>query len=242
MHDDRNRPYHRRVMSKPPPSSPFSMSGPPASGRASRTFKPRRGRLTRSEQDAVDTLLPAYLVEPSTSPFASADLVLDIGVGNGETTIALASEYPEWLIVAIDVHTPGLGALARSVHEATLTNVRVVDADALDVLTWMTRPDQIAIVNVSFPDPWPKAGQQHRRLVDASFVALLASRIRTGGIFCFATDWTPYAQRVVEVFDAESAFEQAATWAGRPLTKFQRRGVAAGREITDLAYRRRVPD
>lgn len=226
-------------MSRPPASAPFSMSGPPASGRSARTFKPRRGRLSRSEADAVATLLPAYLTPPSIQPVPESDLVFDVGFGNGETTIALAERFPDRLVIAVDVHTPGLGVLARALADRDIKNVRVIDADALDVLTWMCGPGQASLVNVSFPDPWPKAGQQHRRLVDHSFADLLATRLRSGGVFSFASDWQPYVKAVEEVLRAQRDFEPTNAWTDRPETKYERRGKAAGRAITNLSYQRR---
>lgn len=226
-------------MPAPSPSAPFSKSGPPPSGRAARTFKPRRGRLTRSEAEAVDALLPAYLLEPRPTVLDERQLVIDIGFGNGETTVALAMEHPASTVLAIDVHTPGMGVLARALHEGGFTNVRIVDADALDVVTWMCAPGAARLINVSFPDPWKKPSQYHRRLVDASFIDLVATRLASGGELRFASDWEHYARVVTELLSAHMEFERADPWTSRPTTKFERRALAAGRVITDLAYRRR---
>jgi tRNA (guanine-N7-)-methyltransferase len=215
------------------------MSGPPTSGRSARTFKPRRGRLSGSETEAVETLLPRYRLAPSVEPLTGAGLVFDVGFGNGETTVALAERFPGRTVIAIDVHTPGLGVLARTLSGRGIDNVRIVDADALDVLTWMCGPGQASYVNVSFPDPWPKAGQQHRRLVDRSFADLVATRMCLGGVFSFASDWQPYADVVDEVLGAHSDFEPTEPWTDRPETKYERRGKAAGRVITNLSYERR---
>ncbi len=195
--------------------------------------------MSGAETDAVATLLPAYLMAPSIELPPGADLVFDVGFGNGETTIALAERFPDRLVLAVDVHTPGLGVLARALAKRNVGNVRIVDADALDVLTWMCGPGQASIVNVSFPDPWPKAGQQHRRLVDASFADLLATRLRSGGVFSFASDWQPYADLVDDILRAHKNFVPTEAWTDRPETKYERRGRAAGRAITDLSYQRR---
>ncbi len=163
-------------------------------------------------------------------------LVIDIGFGNGETTLALAREFWAATIVGIDVHTPGFGALLRVLHDESIANVRICDTDALDVLRWSVRDHSVTLVNVAFPDPWPKAGQQHRRLVQASFLEVLTAKLRVGGTFRFATDWVPYAEQVEELFAVDQRFEQAPAWHDRPTTKFERRGIAEGRPITDLAY------
>ena len=225
--------------SEPEPTepSPYATSGRPSTGRASRTFKPRRGRLTKTEQDAVDRLLPLYLIKPTASETLRFDpLVLDVGFGNGETSVALAVEFWAATVVAIDVHTPGFGALARMVHDRALTNVRICDADALDVLRWSVTDHSLTLLNLAFPDPWPKAGQQHRRLVQPSFLDMLAAKLRVGGIFRFASDWKPYADQVEMLFRNDERFEQAPPWSTRPTTKFETRGLGAGRPSTDLAY------
>jgi tRNA (guanine-N7-)-methyltransferase len=135
--------------------------------------------------------------------------------------------------------TSTLPASARCfglLHNESITNVRICDTDALDVLRWSVRNHSVTLVNVAFPDPWPKAGQQHRRLVQASFLDVLATKLRVGGTFRFATDWLPYAEQVAELFSVDARFEQAAPWLDRPATKFENRGIAEGRPITDLAY------
>ncbi len=224
----------------PPPQvdpEPYAQSGRPSTGRSSRTFKPRRGRLTLAEQEAIDRWLPSFTYTPRAhEPIPFDPLVLDVGFGNGETTLALAREFWAATVVAIDVHTPGFGALLRELHDASIANVRICDSDALDVLRWSARDHSVSLINVSFPDPWPKIGQQHRRLVQEPFLDVLARKLRVGGTFRFATDWLPYAEQVVELFSADDRFEQAPPWTTRPNTKFERRGLAAGRPSTDLAY------
>jgi tRNA (guanine-N7-)-methyltransferase len=218
-------------------SEPYAQSGRPSTGRDSRTFKARRGRLTLSEQEAVDQWRSVYEYVPTAAEMLPFDpLVIDIGFGNGETTLALAREFWAATIVGIDVHTPGFGALLRILHDQSITNVRICDTDALDVLRWSVRDHSVTLVNVAFPDPWPKVGQQHRRLVQVSFLDVLATKLRVGGTFRFASDWLPYAEQVEELFAADARFEQAPPWHDRPKTKFENRGIAEGRPITDLAY------
>lgn len=223
----------------PPPlePAPYAQSGRPSTGRSSRTFKPRRGRLTAGEQEAVELWLAPYSYAPQAhQPIPYDPLVIDIGFGSGETTVALAGEFWAATIVAIDVHTPGFGTLLRELHTLSITNVKICDSDALDVLRWSARDHSVSLINASFPDPWPKVGQQHRRLVQPSFLDLLAAKLRVGGTFRFATDWHQYAEQVCELFRNDDRFEQGPTWNTRPATKYERRGIQAGRPSTDLAY------
>ncbi len=91
-----------------------------------------------------------------------------------------------------------------------------------------------------FPDPWPKQRHHKRRLVTPEFAALAASRLRPGGVWRLATDWVEYADQMRKVLDAEPqlAGGPVERWTDRPVTKFERKGLAVGRDITDLAYRR----
>jgi len=236
------------------PGVPFAHEGRPASGRAARTFKPRRGRLSDAKRADLEALVPPLLLAPSTSVLDRAavfgrvaPLVVDIGFGMGESTAALAVAHPDVDLLAVDIHTPGFVALARALHEAQATNVRIVAADALDVLTWMVAPGSLAQVRASFPDPWPKASQRHRRLVDPSFAGLVATRLEPGGTLHLATDWPDYADQMLEVLSAcrdltnEHADEHDG-WAPRdperPCTRYEQRGIDAGRPIRDLVFRR----
>lgn len=232
------------------PGAPFAHEGRPASGRSARTFKPRRGRLSEAKRADLEALVPPLLVEPTTTVLDRAvvfgrvaPLVVDIGFGMGESTAALATAHPELDLLAVDIHTPGFVALARALHDAHATNVRIVAADALDVLTWMVAPASLAQVRVSFPDPWPKASQRHRRLVDGSFATLVASRLEPGGTLHLATDWPDYAEQMLEVLRACDALTNVhEAWAPRdperPCTRYEQRGIDAGRPIRDLVFRR----
>lgn len=236
-HDRLHDTINVRTLPNQREPAPYAQSGRPSTGRSSRTFKPRRGRLTAREQEAVDLWLPSYSFTPQAHQSIPFDpLVIDIGFGNGETTVALAGEFQDATIIAIDVHTPGFGALLRELHDQSITNVKICDSDALDVLRWSVHDRSVSLINATFPDPWPKVGQQHRRLVQPSFLDMLALKLRVGGTFRFVTDWLPYAEQVRELFRNDDRFEQVPTWSTRPTTKFERRAIEAGRPSTDLAY------
>jgi tRNA (guanine-N7-)-methyltransferase len=200
-----------------------------------RTFHPRRGRMSARHADAHAALWPSvgFTVEdgdrePLDLPKLfgrAAPVVLEIGFGMGDTTAAMAAADPGRDYLGVEVHTPGIGNLLALVSEQNLANVRVARADA---------------IHVFFPDPWPKARHHKRRLIRPDNVALLRDRLRPGGLLHCATDWPHYAEAMAETLDADPGLTRAGDdRAGRPETKFERRGTAAGRPITDLRYRRR---
>jgi tRNA (guanine-N7-)-methyltransferase len=218
-----------------------------------RTFKYRRGRVTAAQQHALDTLWAAYGLDPSADlldPVAvfgrHAPVVLEIGFGMGETTAAMALADPDRDLVAVDVHTPGAGALLNALAAQGSANVRVMVGDALEVLRGMVGEDSLDEIRVFFPDPWPKTKHVKRRLFDAAFASLAASRLRPGGTLHLATDWAPYAGQALEVIDAEPLLVNdfsgfAPRPADRPVTRFERQGLAKGHQIYDVLARKVCP-
>ena len=212
---------------------------------AVRTFKVRR-RVTPGQADALARLLPVYGVAGAT-PFSpvrafgrEAPLVLEIGSGMGEATAAMAAADPDRDLLAVEVHTPGLGTLLRRIEDAGLTNVRVLEGDAREVLAQLLAPGSLDEVRVFFPDPWPKARHLKRRLVTAEFAALVASRLRPGGRLHVATDWASYAAQVEQVLAGSAEYEVVARdREARPVTRFEQRGLDAGRQPYDVVARRR---
>lgn len=171
----------------------------------------------------------------------SAPLVVEIGSGVGEATAALAAARPDVDVLAVEVWRPGVADTLWRLAEAGATNVRLVSVDAVWILEHLVEPDALAGLWTFFPDPWPKTRHHKRRLVDASFAHLAATRLAPGATWRLATDWADYARQMREVLDAEALLEggEVERWADRPVTKFERKGVEAGRDITDLAYTRR---
>ncbi len=242
-----NDPNEPAKVDKSQPGAPFAQSGRPASGRGARTFMPRRGRMNDVKQRAVVELVPALLVPPNPvfidqeAIFGRvAPLAVEVGFGMGESTVVLAHDHPEWDVIAIDVHTPGFAALAIGLAANGCKNVRIVDADALDVLEWMIAPGSVTLLTTFFPDPWPKKDQQHKRLVTESFADLVASRLTPDGVWRMATDWPDYGEQMHRVVaDSPSVVpsddDPFARWPSRPITKFENRGLLAGRPICDIA-------
>jgi len=172
-----------------------------------------------------------------------APLIVEIGSGIGESTVALAAARPAHDVVACEVWRPGGAAPLGRIGEAGLTNVRLLSVDAVWSMAHLVEPESLAALWTFFPDPWHKTKHHKRRLVTSGFARLAASRLAPGATWRLATDWADYAEQMVEVLDAEPLLEGGVVerWAERPVTKFERKGIAAGRAITDLAYRRRPP-
>ncbi|OYU94989.1 MAG: tRNA (guanosine(46)-N7)-methyltransferase TrmB, partial [Burkholderiales bacterium PBB5] len=225
----------------PPPDADTSAAAPhPARGRPVRSFVLRAGRMGSGQQRALDELGPRFLVpyqaEPADWPAhfgRQAPRVLEIGFGMGQATAQIAAARPDLDFIGVEVHQPGVGALLREIGERQLGNLRLVQHDAVEVLTHMLAPDSLAGVHIYFPDPWHKKRHHKRRLIQPGFVDLLVSRLAPGGWLHCATDWEDYAQQMLQVLgDAPGLKNTAPGYAPkpdmRPLTKFEARGLRLG--------------
>lgn len=215
-----------------------------------RSFVLRQGRISHAQQRAYDALLPRYGIPFSESLLdldaafgRHAPRILEIGFGMGETTAAIAQSQPENDFLAIEVHTPGVGSLLKQIEERGLANLRVIQHDAVEVLTHMISPQALDGMHIFFPDPWPKKRHHKRRLIKPEFVALLVERLKPGGFIHVATDWEDYAEQILAALSAEPRLANTAPAyaprpAHRPLTKFESRGVKLGHGVWDIVFRR----
>ena len=171
-----------------------------------------------------------------------APLIVEIGSGVGEATAALAATRPAYDVLAIEVWRPGVADTLWRVAEAGAENVRLIGVDAVWSLEHLVAPGTLAGLWTFFPDPWPKTRHHKRRLVDAAFARLAADRLAPGATWRLATDWADYAAQMRAVLDAEPALAGGVVrrWEERPVTRFERKGLEKGREITDLCYYRRT--
>jgi len=216
-----------------------------------RSFVTRAGRVSTGQRRALDELGPRFVVpyaasEPDWNAIFGrhAPRVLEIGFGMGATTAEIAAKRPGDDFLGVEVHEPGVGALLKLIGELGLTNIRIIQHDAVEVLEQMIAPASLDGVHIFFPDPWHKARHHKRRLIQPKFVALLASRMKPGAYLHCATDWQNYAEQMVDVLGAEPALENtAADYAPRPdyrpVTKFENRGLRLGHGVWDLVFRRR---
>ncbi len=200
--------------------------------------------------DALERLWPAGGYDIDAGPGAAAfdqaalfgrvaPLVLEIGCGMGEATAAMAAADPDRDYLAADVHTPGLANVLALAERDGIGNLRAARGDAVELLRDLMKPASVDAVHVFFPDPWPKARHHKRRIVRPDVVALIRDRLVPGGVLHCATDWAPYAEQMLDVLTADPGLRNrydgyAPRPDRRPVTKFERRALAAGRTVFDL--------
>ena len=215
-----------------------------------RSYVLRQGRVSNAQQRAYEALLPQFgipfsheVIDLDRAFGRRAPRILEIGFGMGETTAQIAATHPENDYLGIEVHTPGVGGLLKRLGERTLTNVRVIQHDAVEVLTHMIAPSSFDAAHIFFPDPWPKKRHHKRRLIQPAFVALLAERMKPGAYLHVATDWENYAEQILTALSAETLLVNTARAytrrpGDRPLTKFETRGLKLGHRVWDIVFRR----
>jgi tRNA (guanine-N7-)-methyltransferase len=226
---------------------------PQAHYRPVRSFVRRSARMTPAQRAAIQRDWPIYGLEGAGVLRLDAEFgrraprVMEIGFGDGQTLVSLAESHPGRDYLGVDVYEPGIGRALAAVAEKQLHNVRLLRGDAVEVLRERLAAASLDTVLLLFPDPWPKKRHHKRRLVQADFVELVASRLKPGGGFHLATDWRDYAEHMLAVLEAEEALVNVAgrgnfseQGADRPTTKFERRGRRLGHEILDLRFQRRT--
>ena len=214
-----------------------------------RSFVRREGRITRSQQRALDDLLPRYgvdldgLLDLDAAFGRRAPRTLEIGFGNGASLAKMAALAPDQDFLGVEVHRPGVGHLLLEIERYQLTNLRVVCIDAVELLERHIAPASLDRVLLFFPDPWPKSRHHKRRILQPAFVATIRERLKPGGLFHMATDWQPYAEQMLAVMEVAPGFRNSAGRGhyapkpdDRPETKFERRGLRLGHGVWDLVF------
>jgi tRNA (guanine-N7-)-methyltransferase len=184
-----------------------------------RSFVLRAGRTTAGQQRAIEELGPKYLLPFQDKPLdlktafqgSTNPKILEIGFGMGETTAKIAAIRNQDDFLAIEVHTPGVGALLKLIGENNLTNLRLIRHDAVEVLEKMISPNSLDGIHIYFADPWHKKRHHKRRLIQTEFVRLLVSKLKSGAYLHLATDWHNYAEQMLLVLNAESALKNTST-------------------------------
>jgi tRNA (guanine-N7-)-methyltransferase len=224
----------------------------PPHPRTIRSYVLRAGRMGTGQQRALQELGPRFVLPYAPQPLEctqvfgrAAPVVLEIGFGMGDATAQIAAGRPDTDFIGVEVHTPGVGALLKHIGEKGLTNLRIVQHDAVEVLRDMIAPLSLAGVHIFFPDPWHKKKHHKRRLIQPAFIADLVTRIAPGGYLHCATDWQPYAEQMLEVLSAEPGLRNTAEGYAprpdyRPLTKFENRGLKLGHGVWDLVFEKRA--
>ncbi len=202
--------------------------------------------MTPAQKRALEELWPRFGIEPGETPIdfsavfgRRVPVVLEIGFGNGNALAALAAQQPQNNYLGIEVHRPGVGHLLRRLYGENLTNVRVLCADAKEVLAHNIPDASLAAVYLLFPDPWPKQRHHKRRLVQPEFIELVRRKLKLGGVLHLATDWQDYAEHMQAVLGTSSGFAPAPAGL-RPDTKYEARGRRLGHVVRDLVYVRVV--
>ena len=218
-----------------------------------KSFVTRAGRTTTGQAKALADLGPRFVLpfqktplNPSEEFGGVAPLILEIGFGMGDATAHIAAVRPGEHFLCCEVHEPGVGALLKRVGEQGLTNIRIVQHDAVEVLDDMLSPESLDGVHIFFPDPWHKLRHHKRRLIQSPFVTQLLQRMKTGAYLHVATDWQPYAEHILAVLQAQPSLTNASNRADgyadqpayRPLTKFENRGLRLGHGVWDLVFKK----
>ena len=229
------------------PTAPADVAYP----KAIKSFVRRAGRTTTAQAKAFADQGPRFLLGYTAAPLdataafgRSAPLILEIGFGMGEATAHIARVRPADNFLCCEVHEPGVGALLKRIGEQELTNIRIVQHDAVEVIDHMLTPGSLDGVHIFFPDPWHKKKHNKRRLIQPPLVAKLAARLKRGGYLHCATDWQPYAEQMLAVLSAEPLLSNTAEGYApqpeyRPLTKFENRGLRLGHGVWDVVFARR---
>jgi len=216
-----------------------------------RSFVKREGRMTRAQLQALEHLLPIYSVADTLHPInldqlfpRHAPRLLEIGFGMGASLIQMAEEHPDRDYLGIEVHRPGVGSLLVSTHEKQLTNLKVINEDAVEVLKRAIPENSLDGVYLFFPDPWHKKKHHKRRILQPAFVEQIYRCLKREGFFHMATDWEDYARHMMDIMSAATGFTNTAgeklyvSRNDRPETKYERRGQRLGHGVWDLIFKK----
>ena len=195
--------------------------------------------------DTETSIDPDYSVDLTRLFGREAPLVVEIGSGTGESLVPMAAARPECNVLAFEVYQPAVAQTLAKLGRAGVDNVRLAPVNAVEGLATLLDESSLHELWLFFPDPWHKSRHHKRRLLTPAFADLVATRLQPGATWRLATDWEDYAVAMRQVLDDHDAFDNlhpdgwAPRWAERPVTRFEERGLAAGRTVFDLGYRRR---
>lgn len=217
--------------------------------RTIRSFVIREGRFTAAQKKAFDTLWPKYgivtenksLLNLSSYFKKTQPTILDIGFGSGDSLISLAQQQPDFNFVGVEVYRPGIGAALRKIETLGINNIRIINHDAVELVSEMISEDSLHGAVVWFPDPWPKKRHHKRRLLQISFFNQLVRVIKNEGILHLASDWQDYVDYMTEHASKVHRLilqktNQNPLDLQRPSTRFEQRGLKRGHQVTDLIY------
>jgi len=216
-----------------------------------RTYILRQGRITAAQKKAIQDNFQKHAVifENKIINFddifknKNSELILEIGFGMGTSTAEIAKSNLNKNYIAIEVHSPGVGNLLKLIQEDDISNLKIIQHDAVEVLNLMIRNDSLDGIHIFFPDPWPKKRHHKRRLIQSNLLKLIAQKIKKTGYLHIATDWEDYAVWIIDLLDKEELLQKMSDDFFkkpdyRPLTKYENRGIKLGYRVWDMIYRR----
>lgn len=245
-------PKSTSMQTSPPTSEPAATDGITGKMQKIRSFMGRKGRLSFGQHQAVSKHYNKYVIEFSESElnFAeifqsnpSAPIVMEIGFGMGDSLLEACKKFPQFNFLGIEVYNPGVANLVKNLESAKLNNCKIIKHDAVEVLNAMVPNHSLGHILIFFPDPWPKSRHHKRRLIQTEFLNLLAGKMAKGAQIDLATDWQPYAEHMMETLTQNDAFQnvcKAQQFSSRSTmrmpSKFEKKGVEAGRQIWDISF------
>ena len=216
-----------------------------------RSYILRQGRITAGQTKAIQENFQKYAVifQNKLTNFSdlfknkNSELILEIGFGMGTSTAEIAKSNLNKNYIAIEVHSPGVGNLLKLIKESDISNLKIIQHDAVEVLNLMVKNNSLDGIHIFFPDPWPKKRHHKRRLIQSNLLKLIAQKIKKSGYLHIATDWEDYALWIIDLLDKEELLQKTSDDFFkkpdyRPLTKYENRGIKLGYRVWDMIYRR----
>lgn len=215
----------------------------------------RRGTLTENQQTMWNEKWPELgrLLEDELIDIdawfgrTGAKTIVEIGSGTGTSTAAMAPLEADTNIIAVELYKPGLAKLMGSVVRGDIDNIRMVRGDGIEVLNRMFADESLDGVRIFFPDPWPKARHNKRRIIQSGPLNLIARKLKPGGVLHVATDHADYAEWINELVEVEPLLE----YKGWPwpecrqltdrqvITKFEGKGLDKDHTINEYLWQKR---
>ena len=222
----------------------MKLSSKSKSLRTIRSFVRRSGRITVAQKNAWDKYWAVYGINPETGPLDLSTLfqnnnqrfVLEIGFGNGENLVDCAKKDPNSNFTGIEVYPSGIGQCLINANKYDLKNLRLFCNDAVDVLNKQIANESLDVINIFFPDPWPKKRHHKRRLISEDFIVLIKSKLKQNGLVHICTDWADYGHAINALFESNKEFKLLETFPKRLQTKFEKKGLAIGHSIYEFAF------
>lgn len=222
-----------------------------AGKRAIKSYVLRSGRLTTAQSKALESYWQDFVLDYQESPLdltalfnVTQDTVVEIGFGMGDSLLEMASKNPQLNFIGIEVHRPGIGKLLDGLVKAGVSNVRIINHDASEVMSHCFSDNSLHKLQIYFPDPWHKKRHHKRRLIQPDFINLVTDKLQAEGLLHLATDWQPYAEYMLEVLGGcerltnLAASGQYMEQTDRPVTKFEKRGLRLGHGVWDLMFKK----